>query len=138
VYLLDTSIVSELRKPRPHGAVLAWMESVALVPLYISAVTIGEIQMGIERTREQDPEKADAIEAWLQNVIASYDVLAMNGASFRRWAKLLHKQSSTRMADAMIAATAFTHNLTVATRNVGDFKHFNCPVVDPFDHKNSS
>lgn len=64
MYLLDTNVVSELRKPRPHGAVVAWLQSTAETDLYLSAVTLGEIQAGIELTREQDKTKAAEIEAW--------------------------------------------------------------------------
>ena len=62
MYLLDTNVVSELRRPRPHGAVLAWLREVPDSSLYISAVTIGELQAGVEMTREQDPAKAAEIE----------------------------------------------------------------------------
>lgn len=132
MYLLDTNVVSELRRPKPHGAVLAWFASTGQAKLYISAVTVGEMQIGIERTREQDPRKAQDIEAWLNAVVSGYDVLAMNAVCFRQWAKLMHKQSNTRAADAMIAATALAHGLTIVTRNVGDFAHFGCPLVNPF------
>ena len=71
MYLLDTNVVSELRKPRPHGGVLAWIEAVADADLHISVVTLGEIQAGIEITREQDPAKAAEIEAWADQVAAA-------------------------------------------------------------------
>ncbi len=134
MYLIDTNVISELRKPKPHGAVLAWLEAHRHERLYISAVSIGEIQMGIELTREQDAPKALQIEAWLGKLVASYEVLAMNADAFRLWAKLMHRQSSTRMADAMIAATARSFGLTVVTGNVRDFEFFNCSLVNPFEH----
>ena len=71
MYLLDTKGISELRRSRPHGAVLAWIESVADSHLYISAVTLGEIQSGIELTREQDAAKAADIERWADLLAAS-------------------------------------------------------------------
>ncbi|MCK7473159.1 MAG: PIN domain-containing protein [Rhodopseudomonas palustris] len=71
MYLLDTNVVSELRKPRPHGAVVAWLQATADADLHMSAVTLGEIQAGIELTREQDPAKAAEIEAWADLVAAS-------------------------------------------------------------------
>lgn len=132
MYLLDTNVVSELRRPKPHGGVLAWFASTGQAKLYMSAVTVGEIQIGVERTREQDPQKAQAIETWLNAVVNGYDVLAMTPVCFRQWAKLMHRQSSTRAADAMIAATALAHGLTIVTRNVSDFAHFDCPLVNPF------
>jgi toxin FitB len=134
MYLLDTNIVSELRKPRPHGGVLAWLEAIADDDLFLSAVTLGEIQAGIEITREQDAQKAVTIEAWADQVAGTYNVLAMDAATFRLWATLMHRQSDTVYEDAMIAATALQHKLTVVTRNVRDFERFNVPVFNPFNH----
>lgn len=132
MYLLDTNIVSELRKPRPHGAVVAWIEAVADADLYLSAVTLGEIQVGIEMTREQDAPKAAKIEAWADQVAATYNVLPMDATTFRIWAKLMHRQSDTVYEDAMIAASAIAHHLTVVTRNVRDFERFDVPLFNPF------
>lgn len=131
-YLLDTHVVSELRKPRPHGGVVAWLESIDDTQLYVSAVTLGEIQAGIELTREQDPEKAQALDAWLELVANAYNVLPMDAATFRAWARLMHRKSDTLYEDAMIAATANVHGLTVATRNVADFKALSTEVFNPF------
>lgn len=133
MYLLDTNIVSELRKIRPHGAVVAWLESIAEEDLHLSAVTLGEIQAGIEITREQDAEKAATIEAWADQVANTYNILAMNAATFRLWATLMHRQSNTVYEDAMIAATALRYKLTVVTRNVRDFERFNVPILNPFN-----
>ncbi|MEF8769248.1 MAG: type II toxin-antitoxin system VapC family toxin [Candidatus Accumulibacter phosphatis] len=133
MYLLDTNIVSELRKPKPHGAVLAWFEGLEDTQLHLSAVTIGEIQSGIEITREQDEAKASEIEAWLEMVAGSYNVLSMDAATFRAWAQLMHRRSDTVYEDAMIAATAKVHGLTVVTRNVADFKPFGVPLLNPFE-----
>ncbi len=132
MYLLDTNIVSELRKPRPQAAVISWLENVDDSDLHISVVTLGEIQAGIEITREQDALKAAEIEAWADQVAAAYNVLPMDAATFRQWAKLMHRQSDTVYEDAMIAATALVHKLTVVTRNVSDFKRFGVPMLNPF------
>ena len=132
-YLLDTNVVSELRKQRPHGAVLAWLNSQDDADLHLSAVTLGEIQAGIELTREQDPSKADEIETWLALVAEAYNVVPMDAAAFRAWARLMHRKSDTLYEDAMIAATAQVHGLTVATRNVADFKALGMKVFNPFE-----
>jgi predicted nucleic acid-binding protein len=133
MYLLDTNVISELRRPRPHGAVVAWLESVSDNELHLSAVTLGEIQAGIELTREQDPAKAGEIERWLDLVAASYNVLPMDAATFREWSRLMHRRSDTLYEDAMIAATARQHKLTVVTRNVADFADFGVELLNPFE-----
>ena len=132
MFLLDTNVVSELRKPKPHGAVLAWIAQADDADLHLSAVTIGEIQAGIEITREQDPDKAEELNAWLDQLAAAYQVLAMDGRVFRDWARLMHRQSDTLYEDAMIAATAKVHGLTVVTRNVANFKALGFEVFNPF------
>lgn len=133
MYLVDTNVVSELRKPRPHGAVLAWLESVDDASLHLATVTLGEIQAGIELTREQDAEKAAEIESWLDQMTDAYNVLAMDGRAFRYWAKLMHRKSDTLHEDAMIAAIAKVHGLIVVTRNVADFSSFGIGVLNPFE-----
>ena len=132
MYLLDTNVVSELRKPKPHGAVVQWMQGVSDAELHISAVTIGEIQAGIALTREQDEPKAIELEQWLELVSGSFNVVPMDAAAFRTSARLMHRASDTLYEDAMIAATAKVHKLTVVTRNVTDFKPFGVNVLNPF------
>lgn len=136
MYLLDTNIISELRKFKPHGAVVAWVKSIEDKDLYLSVVTMGEIQAGIEITREQDESKALQIEQWLDQVADTYNVLAMDSTVFRQWAKLMHRTSDTLYEDAMIAATAKVHHLTVVTRNVASFKGFGVKLFNPFDGMN--
>ena len=131
-YLLDTNVVSELRKPLQHGGVAAWLQSLEDAQFFVSAVTLGEIQAGIELTREQDPQKAQEIEAWLALVASAYNVLPMDAAAFTAWAKLMHRKSDTLYEDAMIAATAQVHGLTIATRNVADFQALGFEVFNPF------
>ncbi len=133
MFLLDTNVVSELRKPKPHGAVLAWMEQAADSALHLSAVTIGEIQAGIEITKEQNPEKATELSAWLDQLAAAYQVLPMDGRVFRDWARLMHRKSDTLYEDAMIAATARVHDLILVTRNVTDFKILGVEILNPFE-----
>jgi predicted nucleic acid-binding protein len=132
MYLLDTNVVSELRKPKPHGTVLQWIRDVADAELHISAVTVGEIQAGIEVTREQDEAKATELEQWLDLVSGSFNVIPMDAAVFRTWARLMHRVSNTLYEDAMIAATAKIYKLTVVTRNATAFKQFGVGVLNPF------
>jgi toxin FitB len=134
-FLLDTNVVSELRKPRPHGAVLAWLQSTNDADLHLASVTLGEIQAGIEITRDQDPVKAEEIERWLDQLSGSFNLLPMDGAAFRCWAQLMHRRSDTLYEDAMIAAIARVHNLTVVTRNVADFQEFGVALFNPFEHR---
>ena len=135
MYLLDTNIISELRKPKPHGAVLEWYKNISDEDLHISAVSIGEIQAGIELTRGQDKKKAEAIELWLQQISTAHNVLPMMGSTFRLWAKLMHSQSDTVREDAMIAATAIESQLIVVSRNIKDFKRFKVELLNPFEDR---
>ena len=138
MYLLDTNVVSELRKQRPHGAVVAWLEAQRDADLFICALTVGEIQVGVERTRRQDSAKADEIEAWLERLIHTQSVLSIDAETYRLWAKLIAGQSNTVYEDALIAACAARHNLTVATRNVKHFQLFDVPVLNPFETEKTS
>lgn len=133
VWLLDTNVISEARKARPHPGLLAWLDRQPRGAIFLSAATIGEIQRGVETTRRTDPEKAAEIEAWLSAIVETSDILPADERVFRRWAKLMNRRSSDLIVDALIAATAEVHNLTVATRNVRDFEALGVAVVNPFD-----
>ena len=134
MFLLDTNIVSELRKTKPHGGVLAWIAAIPERELFPSALTLGELQAGVELTRRQDTEKAAAIEAWIGKVEQDYQVIPLDAAVLREWARLMHRRSDHLIEDAMIAATARVYKLTVATRNIRDFAALDVQLVDPFTY----
>lgn len=131
-YLLDTNVVSELRKPRPHGAVVAWLRGQEDEQLFLSAVTMGELQAGIELTRRQDPSKADEIERWVDQLATSYQILPMDTACFREWGRIMDRKPDQLLEDAMIAATARVHRLIVATRNEKDLRQLDVRIYNPF------
>jgi len=131
-YLLDTNVISELRKPRPHGAVVSWINNQQDEQLFVSAVTLGEVQAGIERLRHQDAQKAMEIEPWLDQLAASYQVLAMDANCFREWGRLVHQKPDQLLEDAMIAATARVHGFIVVARNERDFSQLGVHCVNPF------
>jgi len=127
--------VSELRKPKPHGGVIAWIQSAPDDQLFISALTLGELQAGAERTRRQGQEKAEAIEAWINQLSEAYEIIPMDAGMFREWARLMEGRSDDLVEDAMIAATARVRGLIVATRNVRDFRGLAVEVFNPFTRK---
>lgn len=100
--------------------------------MFLSAVTIGEIQAGIEITRGQDAAKAEEIEEWLNQVLSTFNILPVDAHAFREWARLMHRQSDTLMQDALIGAVAIVNRLVVVTRNVRDFEQLGVPVLNPF------
>ncbi len=133
MYLLDTNVISELRRPRPHGAVIAWLEGIDNDELHLSAVTLGELQAGVEKTRDQDPKKAAEIEGWIDQVAQTWNVLPVDGRTFRAWARLMHRRQDDLLMDALIAATATAHHLVVVTRNVRDFAPLGIETLNPFE-----
>ena len=132
-YLLDTNVVSELRKPKPHGAVMAWVRGLRDHQILVPAMTIGELQAGAELARKQDPIKANQIESWIDQLTEAYEVLPMDARCFGEWGRIIQDKPNRLIEDAMIAATASVHNLTVATRNEADFRHFAVPIFNPFN-----
>ena len=131
-YLLDTNVVSELRKPKPHGGVTVWIGGLRDDQLFLSAITLGELQAAIERRRRQNAAKAREIEAWVDQLEDSYQVLPMDTRCFREWARLMEGKPDHLFEDAMIAATARVYALKLATRNERDFGHLGIGVVNPF------
>jgi len=136
VYLLHTGIVSELRSRQPHRGVLNWFSAIAPEQIYLSAVTVGEIQSGIEIAREQHPDLAEELDDWLANVLESQYVLPLDSSVFRAWARLLHRRWDTRPVEVMIAATAVVHGLIVVTGNPEAYARFNVKTLNPYEKGN--
>jgi toxin FitB len=131
-YLLDTNIVSELRKNKPHGAVVGWFSALHSEQIFVSAVTLGEMQSGVEIVRLQDSLKAAEIESWVDKIAATVQILSIDSACFREWGRMMHGKSDYLIEDAMIAATARVHGLTVVSRNERDFEQLGIAVLNPF------
>jgi predicted nucleic acid-binding protein len=132
MYLLDTNVVSETRKPRPHQAVLAWIRSAYSDSLFLASVTVGELQKGVEITRRQDLPKAEEISLWIDRLASVFEILPAGEHIFREWARLMKGRSNPKWEDGLIAATARVHRLIVVTRNVKDFEDFNVQILNPF------
>ena len=109
-----------------------WFNKLPPDRMFLSAVTLAELQKGVDVTRRQDPTKPIEVEEWIDRIQASYSVLAMDGPCFRDYARLMQEISNTLSEDAMIAATARVHGLTVATRNERDFANLGVAVLNPF------
>lgn len=135
MFLLDTNVVSELRKTQADPALVAWARSVPAYKLYISAITLLEIETGILRLERRDPGQAAPLRNWLEvHVMAAFAgrVLSVDGAVARRCARL-HVPDRSNECDALIAATALVHDMTVVTRNTRDFAFSGAPVLNPWE-----
>jgi toxin FitB len=112
--------------------VLVWLKELKDEQIFLSAVTFGELQRGIERTRAQNRIKAEEIESWVEQLAGTSQILPMDATCFREWARLMEGKQEHLLEDAMIAATARTHGLVVATRNDKDFAQLDVAVENPF------
>ena len=133
MYLLDTNVISELKKARPHGAVVEWLRSIPEDDIFLSAATFGELQAGVEKTRRTDPAKAREIELWIDGISVTGRIIPIDARIARERARLLSGRSQALYEDAVIAATARVHRLTVATRNGKDFEPFDVSIINPFE-----
>ena len=133
MYLLDSDIVAALRRPRPDPTVVAWLKGIPEAEVYISALTIGELEAGIELARERNEAEAERLTRWLDKLAASRNVLPMDHDAFWLWAKLRHRHPARGFEEAMIAATALLHDLTLVTGQPGDFEAFDVPLLNPFE-----
>jgi len=133
MYLVDTVVLSELRKTRRNAALIAWFERQRTADLFISVISIGEIERGIARQRGSNPDFAAALASWLDKLLSIYGdrILGFDLEAARRWGSL-SAALGNEGADLMIAATALQHGLTVVTRNIREFEAAGVPVLDPF------
>lgn len=136
MYLLDTDVVSELRKRRCDANVAAWIEPISPTDLYLSTMTVVEITRGIEQRIRDDPAFARDLAIWLDTTLRVYGdrVLPLTVNVARRWGRL-SAQIGNKNLDLAIAATALEHGLTVVTRNVAHYERTGAAVVNPFEAK---
>lgn len=132
IFLLDSNVISELRKTRPHGAVSAWLKATNQEEIGIPAIVLGELQAGAEITRRQNPAKAAELELWIDEIEQGWQIVPLDADTAREWARLMERKSKILFEDAMIAATARVHGLVVVTRNLKHFVYFNVPALNPF------
>jgi predicted nucleic acid-binding protein len=134
-FLLDTNVVSELRRSAPHRNVVAWRNAHARAEVFLSVLVVGEIRQGIERLRLRDPARADALDGWLNGLVRTYGqrILPITHDVAQAWGHLNGALAPRPVVDGLIAATALIHRLTVATRNVSDFEASGVAVVNPFE-----
>ena len=133
MYLLDTMVLSELRKSRRDPALVKWLGSVRPTDLFVSVVTIGEIEKGIAKQRRADPAFEERLADWLDGILHYYAtrILAVDLSIARRWGRLADTQGHAG-ADLLIAATAIDQGLAVVTRNIRHFEGTGVPLVNPF------
>lgn len=133
-YLLDTNVISELRKRHPDLHVLAWYATVTSGEIFVSALTIGEIWLGIERLRRKDSAQADVLEQWLRGLHATYrdHIIDVDARIAEEWGRL-NVPDPLPVIDGLLAASAKTRGWTLVTRNTADFVHSDVSLLNPFD-----
>ncbi len=135
MYLIDTNIISEVRKGRRCDPnVAAWYQTVRDDELFLSALVAGEIRQGIERLRPRNPRQAKALESWLDEVLDSFGerVLPVDERIAQIWGRL-SARASLPVVDSLLAATAQAHGLTLVTRNVKDVERSGVHCLNPFE-----
>jgi predicted nucleic acid-binding protein len=132
-YLLDTNVISELRKRSPDPHVLAWYDSVSSAEIFISVLSIGEIRHGIERLRRKDPGQADLLEQWLRGLQSTYrdHIVNVDVGTAEEWGRM-NVPDPLPVIDGLLAATARTHGWTLVTRNTADLARAGTALLDPF------
>jgi toxin FitB len=135
-YLLDTNVVSETRKRRPHQGVLDFLATAETDQLFVSALTVGELHKGVEAKRAEDAVAADQLRDWLGAIETTFTrrVLPVDAAVARRWGELSARRSLP-VVDTLIAATALVHGLTLVTRNVRDVRATGADTFNPWQSR---
>lgn len=133
-FLVDTNVLSEVRKRRPAAQVVRWIKSCAPEDLFVSVLSVGELRSGIERLRKRDSRQAVELEAWLEQMRTQFAdrILPITPEIAEEWGRL-NVPAPLPSVDGLIAATARVHGLTVATRNLADFSRVQLSVLNPFD-----
>ena len=134
MYLLDTDVVSVLRRPERHPQVARWLALHQTERFYVSVITFGELQRGVDVAQRTDPVFAQDLLDWLNRLLEEWEgrILYVDSAISRRWGSV-SASIGNKSADLLIAATALEDNLTVLTRNVHDFQPTGVRLVNPFD-----
>lgn len=132
-YLLDTNVVSEVRRSRPDAAVVAWLRGLPPDTTYLSVLTLGQLRDGIERLRRRDAGQAERLEIWLARLAGDYRdrVLPVTAGIAQEWGRMMVADPLPTV-DGLLAATARVHGLTLVTRNTADVARAGVPVLNPF------
>lgn len=133
-YLVDTHVLSELRRPKRSPAVLEWFSSVPADDLFLSVLTLSELRRGIESLRNNDPTAANALERWFNGMCDDFSekILPVDAAVAEQWGRLSIRQPIPSI-DGLLAATAALHDLTIVTRNTSDFERSGVALFNPFE-----
>jgi toxin FitB len=133
-FLLDTNVISEIRKSSPNPNVRAWYQQQATAEAYVSTLALGEIRLGIERLRPRDVRQADVLERWLGGLLTAYRdrILPVTTEIAQAWGRLNASKRPVPIIDGLMVATAMVHRLTFVTRNVAEVARTGVPVLNPF------
>ncbi|HYI13879.1 MAG TPA: type II toxin-antitoxin system VapC family toxin [Thermomicrobiales bacterium] len=133
-YLLDTNVVSEGRKPRPDPNVVAWLTSVSSSDMFVSTMVIGELRRGVEMLHRRDLQRATALDQWLQELLNEYAdrILPVTVEIAQEWGRM-NVPDLLPAVDAILAATAKIHRMTLVTRDTGRLAQYGVTILNPFE-----